>query len=54
VLVVGSIDFGWSVTGSADGASVADGLRARSTRRTPAFSASSENAFEAMTRPRAG
>ena len=54
VLAVGSIEFGWSVAGSADGTPVADGVTSPQHPPDVRLQRFLRNAFEAMTRPRAG
>jgi hypothetical protein len=53
VLAVGSINFGWSLTGSADGIAVADGVIDPSRPPDARMQRFMRNAFEAMTQPRA-
>jgi len=54
VLAVGSIEFGWSITGSADGAPVAAGVTSPTQPPDARLQQFMRNAFEAMTKPRAG
>lgn len=53
VFAVGSIEFAWSLTGSADGSPVADGVVSPSQPPDPRLQRMVRNAFAAMTAPRA-
>jgi hypothetical protein len=53
VLAVGSIGFGWSLTGSADGSPVADGVTDPHRPPDARMQRFMRNAFEAMTQPHA-
>jgi hypothetical protein len=52
ILSVGSIELGWSLTGSADGSPVADGVLKEGHPPDPRLQRFLRNAFDAMTRPR--
>ncbi len=53
VLAAGSIGFGWSLTGSADGSPVAEGVSDPARPPDPRMQRFMRNAFAAMTQPRA-
>lgn len=52
VFAAGSIDFGWALTGSADGTAVADGVTDSAHPPDPRLQRFMRNAFAELTRPR--